>query len=450
MAAAWVAACLAAVLGGQAVSLAQAELARSWPLPGPWPPLVRLAGPVAVVAAAAAALLLFAAASHARALGRQRPFAELLLHPLLLSGVWLVLGADGPGPAAWIAGGALGTALAVLAWRDRSLDRARGRRPWRPRPVRLAADAAIILLPLGVGGLAAGGAAAAAGQGGTLVSLALYPLYAYVQLTVFLAVPAARLRALGLGRRGTSLACGLVFALVHWPNPLLVVLTGAALGLWAFDWLDGRPLWQLAVVMGLAATAVTHALPESWHGHMRVGPRAVRVLAVGDLVGPEAGPVAGDAWIAAVYPGVVGRRPTDAERTAWHDALAADARSRWAQAMLASPEYAALAAAGRRPAPPPELAPLPDLPEPWRSRVARYASAAYADSAGGTDQAVLAAFYRDLLGRTVAPNETGPWSADLWPFQRAALVRRLFADRFQLQRKPFSVNTFQPLAIPAG
>jgi Type II CAAX prenyl endopeptidase Rce1-like len=65
---------------------------------------------------------------------------------------------------------------------------------------------------------------------------------------------------------------GAIFAVCHWPNPLLVPLTflaGAAMA-----WMFGRVrnVIPLAIGQALLGLLVAWAFPVAWHHHMRVGP----------------------------------------------------------------------------------------------------------------------------------------------------------------------------------
>lgn len=445
VAAAWVLTCAASILAGTALTLAPAEQARAWPLPGAAPGTAAATGPAAAFAAALAVLALFAAAGHARARGWERPFAELILvYPLLLAAVWFVLGAGPPGPAAWLTGGVLAAALAALA---RAAPRSR---PPGPPPARrrwLAADLVMVAGPAAVG-LATG---VRPDWPGVLQSAVTYPLYAWLQLAVFLVLPARRLRAMGLGPAGTAVACGLVFALLHWPQPLVVALTFAGMAVWTSAWVRGRPLWELALVMGLAATAATQLMPAAWTDHMSVGPRAVRALAVRDLAGgPGPGPVPGTAWLASVYPVTVGRRLAPGEADRWRQALDAEHRVLIAWEMVLSDEYARRAATGACPPAPPLAETWRDLPSPWPDRLAALADPARFPAAGGPREAYVAALYRELLGRDPEPGAVARWSWSLFPLQRARLARLLLSERAELRNAPFRSSSFPRLRLPRG
>lgn len=69
-----------------------------------------------------------------------------------------------------------------------------------------------------------------------------------------------------------SLSAGLLFALLHWPNPVLVPLTfvGGVLMAWLF-WSE-RNILPLVVWQTILGSLIWWALPIAWHHGMRVGP----------------------------------------------------------------------------------------------------------------------------------------------------------------------------------
>jgi membrane protease YdiL (CAAX protease family) len=76
----------------------------------------------------------------------------------------------------------------------------------------------------------------------------------------------------GLSRLRVSLLAGIIFAALHWPNPVLVPLTaiGGAVTAWLFA--RERNILPLAVAQGILGTLVWWAFPVAWHHAMRVGP----------------------------------------------------------------------------------------------------------------------------------------------------------------------------------
>ena len=69
-----------------------------------------------------------------------------------------------------------------------------------------------------------------------------------------------------------SFISGLLFALLHWPNPVLVPLTfvGGALMAWLFS--KERNILPLVVWQTILGSLVWWAFPIAWHHSMRVGP----------------------------------------------------------------------------------------------------------------------------------------------------------------------------------
>jgi hypothetical protein len=69
-----------------------------------------------------------------------------------------------------------------------------------------------------------------------------------------------------------SLISGFFFALLHWPNPVLVPLTliGGALMAWLFA--KERNILPLTFWQTILGTLVWWAFPIAWHHSMRVGP----------------------------------------------------------------------------------------------------------------------------------------------------------------------------------
>jgi CAAX prenyl protease-like protein len=74
------------------------------------------------------------------------------------------------------------------------------------------------------------------------------------------------------GQLRVSLISGLFFALLHWPNPVLVPVTliGGALMAWLFS--KKRNILPLTAWQAVLGTLVWWAFPIAWHHSMRVGP----------------------------------------------------------------------------------------------------------------------------------------------------------------------------------
>jgi membrane protease YdiL (CAAX protease family) len=69
-----------------------------------------------------------------------------------------------------------------------------------------------------------------------------------------------------------ALVAGVIFAALHWPNPVLLPLT--LIGGTAMSWLFSRErnIIPLTVGQAILGTLVWWAFPVAWHHGMRVGP----------------------------------------------------------------------------------------------------------------------------------------------------------------------------------
>jgi len=81
-----------------------------------------------------------------------------------------------------------------------------------------------------------------------------------------------RMMSLVRNQYAAAVFTGLIFAVCHWPNPVLVPLTfvgGAAMA-----WMFGRVRNILPLILGqvLLGMLVSWAFPMAWHHHLRVGP----------------------------------------------------------------------------------------------------------------------------------------------------------------------------------
>ena len=67
-------------------------------------------------------------------------------------------------------------------------------------------------------------------------------------------------------------AIGILFALVHLPNPVLVPVTmiGGMLSVYFFR--QTRNIYILTIAHAILAVSVMYLFPESWHHHLRIGP----------------------------------------------------------------------------------------------------------------------------------------------------------------------------------
>jgi len=434
----WLLVCLALLCGGLAVTLAPGEMVWAWPVPGGAASAALWTRPVALALAVVAALLLAIAVNFAKTGGRARPWAELVLYFGGLFGfVWWVLGPGLPGPAQWIAGGVL---LLAAAWLKFRLRRPRPAPP--PARTWLWADALLILAPVAVG-LALGHRP----EGPSVwVSLLFYPLYAGVQLLVFLVVPADRLQILRATPRVAAAACAGLFALIHWPNPVVMLITALAMALWAAQYRRGRPLWQLALVMGLAATTTTQFLPDSATRHMRVGPRYVRQETTRQYADayPTHSRVPVDIFLAEVFAPCVGRAPSEAEIAALDQTLDAAARPVTAWHFFISTEYGMKAdGRGLPPSPHPDQ-PWTTLSPEWQARIRdlalRGAPLDWPD--------YIAFLYEEVLGRSAAPAEIAGWPPALNWSRRKQVTEALLNWRLAHgPRQPVAITSADLLLV---
>ncbi len=240
----------------------------AWPINIPWPwwPVVTAA------LFAGAALAAWRGRRTLRDRSARRAWLELwALLTIALGYEWAILGAFAfrPWDIAFLAGFAV--VLVVLLIREPGSPREMGLGlanflpaiKWLAVPTLLVVAACFLI----------GGLAGAELDGRKLVvSLLTYPLYALVQLTVLLVLVAGRLQRTGARRGEVIVVTSAVFALVHWPNG--VVMLGCFLMglLWVSVYLRRPNLLAAALSMGLAATAFARALPVTWTQNMRTGP----------------------------------------------------------------------------------------------------------------------------------------------------------------------------------
>ena len=88
-----------------------------------------------------------------------------------------------------------------------------------------------------------------------------------------------RLEMLSGDRHAAVLMTSLLFAGAHLPNPVLVPATLLAEVLWTLAYRRYRNLYAISIAHALLAVAVTVAVPDAWHHHMRVGIGYFRYLA---------------------------------------------------------------------------------------------------------------------------------------------------------------------------
>jgi hypothetical protein len=73
-------------------------------------------------------------------------------------------------------------------------------------------------------------------------------------------------------RAQVGLLAGTIFALLHWPNPVLVPVTFVGGFLMSSLFAKERNILTLSVWQGIIGTVVWWAFPVAWHHAMRVGP----------------------------------------------------------------------------------------------------------------------------------------------------------------------------------
>jgi hypothetical protein len=81
-----------------------------------------------------------------------------------------------------------------------------------------------------------------------------------------------RLLETAQSRLRVSLTAGTIFAALHWPNPVLVPLTGIGGTIMAWLFARERNILPLALGQGILGTMVWWTFPVAWHHAMRVGP----------------------------------------------------------------------------------------------------------------------------------------------------------------------------------
>lgn len=72
------------------------------------------------------------------------------------------------------------------------------------------------------------------------------------------------------------LAVGILFALVHLPNPVLVPVTMIGGMLCAYFFRKTGNIYALIVAHSILAVSIMYLFPESWHHHLRIGPGFLR------------------------------------------------------------------------------------------------------------------------------------------------------------------------------
>jgi len=290
---AWPMLCLALILVGLAFNLSEPEISWAWPTFGAAPLTAGFHQLLAITAGFAAVIL---AIISARKLHRKEQagiyFEWVLLHLLFYAALWIVLPASQGNAWLWALGVTMivSTAILVLGSRN-SMPPANLRYFFSIKDA--LPDGIFLLLPLVAGIWLSQGVPVQHDSQQWLTSIFLYPLYALVQFSIFLLIPATRLIKMGYSSRSISISCAVVFCLAHWPNPLLMVVTGITMLVWAGQYLRGRNILILALIMGLSATGFRLMMPRQWSWDMRIGPDYIEkrtehaMSQVPTVIGPE-------------------------------------------------------------------------------------------------------------------------------------------------------------------
>lgn len=271
------------------------------------------------------------------------------------------------------------------------------------------------------------------------VVLATYPLYAVGQLLVFLVLPVVLAQREGLRRSTTVLVCATIFALAHWPNPVLVLLTGVAMAAWAWLYLRGAALWSIALSMGWLGALFAQGLAPSAVGHMRVGPgyvlrmQQLDHLATFDarvrfLASEESFTACGaklEPWLRWMHLEVFGDPIGETVLQGWRERIETGVRSRVVRTFYESSEFAGLHG------PQPALDGRDRRLLAPRFRPRGQAQADYDelcsertyDAVGRDFRAFLTLLYRRLLSRQAAESELEAWPEAPTRDERAEVAR---------------------------
>lgn len=260
-----------------------------------------------------------------------------------------------------------------------------------------------------------------------VVALLTYPAYALIQILVF---QTFLVRDLQRMRRGPIAIVGttsLLFALVHWPNP--VVMGACLLGMagWTAVYLRAPNVYAVAISMGLTAAALAQWAPQDLTHHMRVGPNyavtrarhereAARARLVDHYADDAYFRAAGgtlEGWVRALYRDLLERAPTSGEVAGWVGTLEREYRAYVARQFHNSDEYRA-----RHPEVPlRELQEIDLLRRDFRPDAPGYEhlrpllSDQAFHQAGGAFHPWLRLVYQTLLERTPSDVELQAWPA---------------------------------------
>ncbi|MCK4601403.1 MAG: CPBP family intramembrane metalloprotease [Phycisphaerae bacterium] len=203
----------------------------------------------------------------------RRAAMELLIFPALFAFEWSVLPQHHWRTADWAVMAAFVGAIGVMFWADR-----RNFRQWGVTGRNFLPAVKLLVLPTVVMMAAPVVVAAFVGTDFRWPRLAdslLYPLYALGQLLIFQVFLVVRLRRLSDSHVTVILVAAGVFALLHWPNGVVMAACFAAAAVWTAVYLRRPNVYALALSMGLAAGAFANALPRKMTENLRTGPRCV-------------------------------------------------------------------------------------------------------------------------------------------------------------------------------
>ena len=292
-----------------------------------------------------------------------------------------------------------------------------------------------------------------------------YPLYALVQLGLLLELPERLWSREGVGRLARVLGLSLLFAMVHGPNPVVLLLTAIGMAVWASARIAGAGLLPLALSMGLLGAAAAQALPEESTQHMRVGPgfvlkqaRERALLRYDERVGRLAsdatfqragGTLAG--WLDLVHREVFGEAMDEATREGWIALVDARHRAHVVRVVLESEEYRRAHGIQRimegsdRSLLFSTFRPWHPAQEPYDELVER----ARRNATSETHADFVRHVFEVLLGRTPSARGLEEWSP--WPaaIRREEIVRR-FLEEAGVEDPASWRRPERPLPWPAG
>ncbi len=104
----------------------------------------------------------------------------------------------------------------------------------------------------------------------TLISILTYPFYAFAQLLVFLVFPVQRFKRLTRSKPAIVIATATLFALIHWPNMLLVFGSFFAMIIWCMVYLRSPNIYAISLSMGIVASIFIQTLPLDLTHHAKI------------------------------------------------------------------------------------------------------------------------------------------------------------------------------------